>query len=275
MKKNYLLQLILFTALAFGFTSCSDDDDNNDYHNYVQLDLDNFDLSDGVETIGGKYWKNTFVASTNVSSQIFKFSHTGQVSPDQYWNGFTVCNSNDNSDLSITPGWYSNNQFNCMPKGGVNGIGKPYIVSYSFSDKTESATGKTFSETKFENWIKIGKETETYKAFYVMITNSPIAYYSIKNGDRFAKKFVDGDYFKINIYGVNNEMKISAPVEFFLADYRSKKTDIVSSWEKVDLTPLGEVKYIVFTLESTDNNDYGMLTPTYFCLDKLTVDKIN
>lgn len=274
MKKNYLLLLTLFTTLTLGFISCSDDDDDD--HIYLQLDLDNFDLSDGVETIGGKYWKNTFVNGTNITSKIFKFSHTVDVVNDGYWDGFTVCNSNDNSDLSVTPGWYTNNQFNCMPKGGVNGIGKPYIVAYAPS-KTEPLTGKIFSETEFKNWIKIGKETETYKAFYVRITNSPIAYYSIKNGDGFAKKFNndDEDYFKINIYGVNNEMKISDPVEFFLADYRSKKTDIVSSWEKVDLTPLGEVKYIVFTLESTDNNDYGMLTPAYFCLDKLTVDKIN
>jgi hypothetical protein len=47
--------------------------------------------------------------------------------------------------------------------------------------------------------------------------------------------------------------------------------DIINRWQRVDLSPLGNVNKIVFELTSTDNGEYGMNTPSYFCLDRLTI----
>ena len=47
--------------------------------------------------------------------------------------------------------------------------------------------------------------------------------------------------------------------------------DIVDSWQRVDLSSLGNIDKIIFELTSTDMGEYGMNTPSYFCLDRLTV----
>ena len=55
---------------------------------------------------------------------------------------------------------------------------------------------------------------------------------------------------------------------------RSENADdwkLNDTWEWVDLSELGQIASIYFTMESSDTGDYGINTPTYFCLDKLTV----
>lgn len=47
--------------------------------------------------------------------------------------------------------------------------------------------------------------------------------------------------------------------------------DVVSDWTKVDLSLLGEVDKVVFTMSSNDANEYGMLAPAYFCIDNLVI----
>ena len=42
---------------------------------------------------------------------------------------------------------------------------------------------------------------------------------------------------------------------------------VVDTWEWFDLSPLGAVHTISFSLSSTKSDSYGMLTPAYFCID--------
>ena len=61
-------------------------------------------------------------------------------------------------------------------------------------------------------------------------------------------------------------------VDFYLADYRNKKTEIVNTWQWFDWSPIANASYITFELSSTDNNPKGeMNTPAYFCLDGITL----
>lgn len=60
-------------------------------------------------------------------------------------------------------------------------------------------------------------------------------------------------------------------VDFYLADYRDGKTKVVNTWEWFDWSSIEDADYIQITLSSTDNNDYGMATPSYFCLDGITL----
>ncbi len=63
-------------------------------------------------------------------------------------------------------------------------------------------------------------------------------------------------------------------IEYYLADYRfdeSEKDYIIKTWQWVDLSSLGKVDSLMFGLESSDNGDWGMNTPAYFCMDDLTV----
>ncbi len=110
----------------------------------------------------------------------------------------------------------------------------------------------------------------------VKLTNSTYAYLSMMNGDDFAKKFGgedgnDPDWFKVTIKGYK-ENTLTDSVDFYLADFRFEDNSedyIVKEWKNVDLTSLGEIDSLSFSLSSSDVGQYGMNTPAYFCLDNL------
>ena len=53
-----------------------------------------------------------------------------------------------------------------------------------------------------------------------------------------------------------------------MADLRDEaKAYIINDWRYVDLSGLGKVCKLGFALSSTDNGDWGMNTPAYFCFD--------
>ena len=108
---------------------------------------------------------------------------------------------------------------------------------------------------------------------HLYVTNSTYAVLSMLNGDSFAKKFADGDWFKLTVTGYNKDGGQIGPVDFYLADYRNGKSDIIQQWTKFDLTSLGAVNKLTFTLSSSDTGTYGMNTPAYFCMDDIAIRK--
>lgn len=98
------------------------------------------------------------------------------------------------------------------------------------------------------------------------VTNTAYAVNSISNGDSYAKKFDEGDWFLLTFEGYLGQMP-TGKVEFYLADFRNGKSLIVKDWTYVDLSSLKLVDRIKCTLTSSDNGDYGMNTPGYFCID--------
>lgn len=117
---------------------------------------------------------------------------------------------------------------------------------------------------------------DTVAGFYV--TNSTYAYNSMRDGDQFAKKFGgttgnDSDWFKLTVRGYLNGQLKSDSVDFYLADYRfSNNTQdyLLKDWHWVNLMPLGNVDSISFELSSSDNSQFGMNTPAFFCIDNFT-----
>ena len=57
-------------------------------------------------------------------------------------------------------------------------------------------------------------------------------------------------------------------------EYDNGDLTLNRGWRYVDLTPLGEVNELYFTMKSTDAGAYGDNTPDYFCLDKLQVKRV-
>ena len=174
-----------------------------------------------------------------------------------FWDhGFSYSNKTDSS----TSGY--GNQYSAKTGGGYNGSGK-YAVAYG--------------EVNYLFYQPVGL-SKSITGFY--ITNNTYAYNSMRDGDIFAKKFggltgQDDDYFKIIIRGVANGQVQPDTVEFYLADFRdpdSSKDYIVSTWQWVDLTKLGNVDTLQFTLKSSDTGTFGLNTPAYFCLDDFTTN---
>jgi len=116
----------------------------------------------------------------------------------------------------------------------------------------------------------------------LFVTNNAYAYYSMRDGDAFAKKFGgpsgnDPDFFLLTIKKYRNGVLGPDSVDFYLADYRfadNSRDYIVKEWTFVNLSSLGEVDSLLFTLTSSDVGVFGMNTPAYFCIDQIRLQPL-
>ena len=72
------------------------------------------------------------------------------------------------------------------------------------------------------------------------------------------------DNLKLIITGIR-DTTVTGKVEFYLG----KANSLVEDWTYVDLSTLKEVDGLTFSFTGTRENEYGLLTPTYFAFDNL------
>ncbi len=169
------------------------------------------------------------------------------------WDGFSYSNVTDTGTGGVA------GQYNSIAGGG-QGSSANYAVSYV-------------------GWA--GPPIVTLDAAGVLaglyVTNDNWGYYSMLDGDAFAKKFggdagEEADWFLLTITGKDSGGDVTGTVEFYLADFRfedSSQDYIVDTWQFVDLASLGTVKSLEFSLSSSDVGAWGMNTPAYFALDTI------
>ncbi len=185
------------------------------------------------------------------------------------WTGFSYSNMTDNTTAG------SGNQYSSITAGGMNATaseGTNFALAYIMLDWM----GGTYDPIPVEMNFTDNAAHEV-NGFYV--TNSTYTALSMENGDAFAKQFGgvsgdDPDWLKLNIWGTAADNSLTDTIEFYLADYRfadNTEDYIVENWRWVDLSSLGAVKDLHFSMLSTDVGDYGMNTPAYFCMDNLIV----
>lgn len=180
---------------------------------------------------------------------------------DTYWSsGWAYSSMRD----SVTPGY--GNLYSARPGTGAEG-------SVAFGVATPGY-GIMSRAIIMLNEFAFGKPI---KGFFV--TNTTYAARSMEQGDQFAKKFGgisgdDPDWFKLTIRKYLNASSGSDDIlEFYLADFRftdNAMDYIVTDWRWVDLTSMGKIDSLSFTLSSSDNGLSGMNTPAYFCIDNFT-----
>lgn len=245
MKKIYSLLLLTVLLLC----SC---DKNEDLliHTLDLTGLPNTPESEFTGVYNGKdantepYSKNTF----SDKSGYFIFDNYTS-SYKTFGGGFTYTNKTD-----IKTSGYANNS--AITKGGVKSAN--YLTA-----STNIYTPAAFCFVSNMNY--------NIKGMYV--TNSTYAYLSIKDGDNYARKFVANDWFKLTAIGLDSTGKETGRADFYLADYRDGKSVLVDKWTWFDLSALGKVAKVKFEMSSTDNGQYGMNTPAYFCIDGITISE--
>jgi len=169
------------------------------------------------------------------------------------WSGWAISNTTD----VTTPGF--TNGFSAIAGGGFDGSAH-YAVNFGAQN----------------NMILQGNAAgQPVSGMY--ITNNTYAYLSMQDGDTFAKKFGgvtgdDPDFFRLTIKAFLNGNLSTDSVNFYLADYRFSNNSqdyIVDEWTWVNLSSLGDVDSLSFTLTSSDVGQFGMNTPAYFCVDNI------
>ncbi len=110
----------------------------------------------------------------------------------------------------------------------------------------------------------------------LFVTNSSYTALSMLYGDLFCKVFSyqDQDWLKLTFTGYGKDGQVSGTVDCYLADFRSPSGEgILTTWKKVDLSSLGMIHKLTFSMESSDTGPWGMNTPAYFCLDNLILSE--
>lgn len=209
---------------------------------------------------------DSFLNGSNASG-VFMDS-TGIFLPNSYnpdwdsWSGWALSNTRD----VTTPGF--TNQYSSISGDGANGSSN-YATTFVLGESSlgwQSAAGPSLPD---------------YQS--IMVNNSTYAYLSMKDGDMFAKKFggetgEDLDYFLLTIKGRNQGVLSQDSINFYLADFRfsdNSQDYIVNEWTEIDVSQFNDEYELVFTLSSSDNGQFGMNTPAYFCLDNVAFNLIS
>jgi len=138
----------------------------------------------------------------------------------------------------------------------------PYMVAYASSSFAKHPADMAFNDGK------------AYEAVGVYVNLNSYPYYCIEYGDSYARAFHNGDKFTLTIHGIAPD-ESERTVDTELASYTNGDLTINRGWKYVDLSSLGIVNQIYFSLKTTDVGQWGDNTPTYFCLDKLMVKPVS
>lgn len=146
-------------------------------------------------------------------------------------------------------------------------------TSTGWAEPYRSAKGGAYEGANFAVWNMnyYGIDTITFTervvpGFYV--NNNAYAVTSMLNGDSYAKKFDETDWFVLYCIGLKNNAVVDT-VEVYLA----KAGEIMTEWTYVDLSVLGAIDAMTFGMNSSDCGDYGMNTPAYFCMDNFGAER--
>lgn len=105
---------------------------------------------------------------------------------------------------------------------------------------------------------------------HMWVTNTSYVLNSLTYGDGFAAAAGDATWFKIVATGYDAEENTTGTAEFFLC---KEGRQIVEEWSKFDLSALGKVARVEFSLQGSADlcGDWGLNTPAYFAYDDVTV----
>ena len=190
-----------------------------------------------------------------------------------YWDGFCPAIGGDITDYGqsgSSDGW-TVKYGGCMAGGGcvINEDGtvtadpaQPYIVGY-WGSWSEDPT----NQVKYAD----NDGNSTFKPVGVYVCNHPWPYYGCLHGDGFGRAFEEGDYFELIAHGVDFEGN-ETTTSINLVEFTNGELKALNDWTFFDLSSLGEVESVYFTMNSTDTGAYGMNTSAYFCMDKFQVE---
>jgi len=173
-----------------------------------------------------------------------------------FWGGWAYSNVTDNA----TAGYM--NQFSAV--AGAGHTGDTYGIAFmdTFYGVTPTVT--------------FAQPAAVASAY---VTNTTYAYFDMLQGSAYSKQFGgagggDPDWFLLTITGKDAGGGVTGAVERYLADFRfadGADDYLLDTWTYLDLSGLGQVTSLEFTLSSSDAGPWGMNTPAYFALDTLTV----
>jgi len=224
----------------------------------VNVDFEDLSLPDNESSWSGNYPQDGLGGTGELTAFTSRGASFNNFSDGDwhFWEGFAYSNMSD----TTTPGY--TNQFSAYTSTGYDFGDDIYAIGY---------VGYSTIPT-----VTLANSTGIQGGYF---TNTTYAVLAMLNGEPPAKKFGgasgdDPDWFVLTIIGKDSQGLVTDTVDFYLADYTfadNNQDYIVDTWEYVDLTSLGAVESLEFTLSSSDVGQWGMNTPGYFAMDNLII----
>ena len=192
---------------------------------------------------------------------------------ESFWGDKTKDGQNTWTSGGYTFGTYYSNAYysNFVVSNNKNTDGTDYTKPYQ-STASGAKNGNNYAVfyletyyTEASNEVSLPEEA-TVSGFWVC--NNTYAMYTVTNGNAPGRIFGQGDYFKLTMTGYDANGEVTGTVDQMLVDCTEAGNWVcVKDWRWVDLTSLGKVKSIKFSMSCTDNTSMWMNTPAYFCMD--------
>lgn len=258
-SKNLLCALLAMTA---GTASAAD--------GLAVLDLSKAETQLTFDATTGQWSETLSDEEPTIDSQLYCFMHSALPSYQTWW-GFTASNSADNRPQTDWIAW----QYSNMARGGIalneDGTVKLNDFGAPVSDPAMPYMVAYYNKYMARKPVQLlTNDGEAHEAVSCYVNLNSYTFYSTLFGDAVARSFTEKDSLTLSIHGVGDDNTVRT-VDVTLAAFNNGRLDAATGWMYVDLTPLGAVNELYFTMESTDTGSWGMNTPGYFCLDKLAM----
>lgn len=206
---------------------------------------------------GFRKWDEAFARQSD-RDRFFSGSFRFPNYPNYYygsWSGYAFANHTETSFETV-----ADHQFRNVSGGGAGGSASYGVVYFGNADMR----------------IQAGNGTGHAKVAGVYVNNSAYTLSAILNGAGNCRKFSaeNGDWMSLYITGEDADGNVTATVEVPLADYRAATAAgmrsasapyLLTSWQWVDLSSLGDVKHINLSYDSSQRAH----VPAYVCIDRL------
>ena len=196
----------------------------------------------------------------------------GDATQAPFESGGVTFNRTWSTDFDCCPGaWAYSNQKDLATAGFSNPY-SAYVTPGGGGVEGSSNFAVANNQTQGEATVVLPEASRVMGTYVANTTYAYLAAVDGNDGAGFVKgPFADGDWFRLDFVGLDDQGQEVGVEPFFLADYRDGKSDAVADWTWVDLTGLGDnVSQLEFRMESTDMGQFGMNTPAYFAIDNLT-----
>lgn len=225
----------------------------------------------------------SLLMATNLfAQQIIDFEKI-QLKPDTFWDG----SDKSAKGFLIDEVWFPTNWDSYLLSGFASStmrdtLVKDYTNQYSVATGSGFQGSSTYLVAYNPGYFKLNGSLSGRELAGAYLCNSIYTLNTILIGNSFSEKFGgdDGkkpDYFRVIFKGFRNQKPSKDSVIFYLADFRSENNledYILKNWAWVDFSPLGNVDSVSYYFQSSDTGIYGVNTPSYFCMDNLTISGI-
>lgn len=254
MKK---ILLFAVAALLFGttFTSCNNENNGTEGDVWVAL---NFTFAGDLYN-GNRYWIDTYNPDFGswVIAPGVNFTHKAEVTEYdgvkyKSFTGFVPSIVNDQTDHTGQD--WTEFQFGAIAPTA----GQGYVIAHW--DVREN------QNTPLDQRSCLIDFYTTARPVSMTVTNTAYTYWTMKNGSPFSRPFDDDDFLALDIYGVHKDVP-----ELYETIYLYRNGKYADTWLNVDLTGIGEVEKMFFTMRSSDSGEYGMNVPAYFAIKDMVL----